>query len=193
MHEKRLLLGWRRVVDSPSEVPSYAPLDVMHSGHSPNTGRTRDSECDADRVGCAPGPLPNDLDAGSPPPFAGRGLLWVLIALVVAATACTGGTETAAPSPPPAAVDPLREIAREQGTVHVIVDLAVEQEADGTWDERVIVMAQKNLLVELGRGATVTARYETTPRLALEVDQRALRRLRASPLVLGIHLDENER
>ncbi|MDQ3915014.1 MAG: hypothetical protein M3323_06730 [Actinomycetota bacterium] len=75
----------------------------------------------------------------------------------------------------------------------MIVDLAVEQEADGTWDERVIVMAQKNLLVELGRGATVTARYETTPRLALEVDQRALRRLRASPLVLGIHLDENER
>ncbi|MFN2589054.1 MAG: hypothetical protein ABR613_13190 [Actinomycetota bacterium] len=112
---------------------------------------------------------------------------WFLIALLVT-TACSGG-EPAAPSAPPA-VDPLLDTARREGTVAVVVDLAVEREPDGTWDARKVVMAQRALLAELGRGVTITARYETSPRLALELTERALKKLRASPVVAAIHLDE---
>lgn len=119
----------------------------------------------------------------------GRGRRYLPIVLLVGA-ACSGGSGdvTTAPSPPPAQVsDPLREIARDEGTVRVIVDLAVERDPDGTWSEKAIADAQRKLLAALGAGATVAARYETTPQLALEVDERALKELRASPLVLAIH------
>jgi hypothetical protein len=84
----------------------------------------------------------------------------------------------------------LREIARDEGTVGVIVDLAVEQKPDGTWDEKAIAAAQRELLEQLGNGATVAARYKMTPQLALAVNERALKKLRASPLVVGVHLNE---
>lgn len=74
----------------------------------------------------------------------------------------------------------------------MIVDLAVEQRADGTWNDREIAAAQRKLLRAIGNGATVAARYETTPQLALAVDQAALKRLRASPLVIAVHLNETD-
>lgn len=124
----------------------------------------------------------------------GRGLRHALVAVLLVGAACSGGAETAAPSPPapfrPA--DPLRSIARQEGTVGVIVELAVPKTADGTWDGKKIAAAQRKLLKDLGDGATVSARYETTPQLALDLTPAALERLRASPLVLGIHLNQTD-
>ena len=132
----------------------------------------------------------------SPRSRSGRGLRYVLLALaLVTAGSCTGsgtGENTGIPSPPPGAADPLKEIARDKGSVLVIVDLAVARKADGTWDRAKIAAAQRKLLADLGGTATVTARYETTPQLALELEARGLDRLRASPLVLGVHLNETD-
>lgn len=74
----------------------------------------------------------------------------------------------------------------------MIVELAVPKKPDGTWDGVKIAAAQRRLLKELGDGATVSARYETTPQLALDLTPAALERLRASPIVLGIHLNETD-
>ncbi|HEX2058442.1 MAG TPA: hypothetical protein VHI71_08740 [Actinomycetota bacterium] len=74
----------------------------------------------------------------------------------------------------------------------MIVDLAVPKHGDGFWEREEIAAAQHKLLRELGTGARVVTRYETTPQIALQVTPRALKKLRASPLVLGIHLNETD-
>jgi hypothetical protein len=84
----------------------------------------------------------------------------------------------------------LRAIAKEEGSVAVVVDLVVPAKPDGTYDKAKIANAQRMLLGELGPGARVVARYETTPRLGLEVTPKALTKLRSSPIVLAVHLDE---
>lgn len=124
-------------------------------------------------------------------PLRGRSRARYALVALLFATACSGGGGDAAPTGPPlGGPDPLTEIAREQGSVDVVVDLAVPRKADGTWDRDKIAKVQDRLLKALGDGVTLGARYETTPQLALAVNRGALKRLRASPLVLGVHLDE---
>jgi hypothetical protein len=69
----------------------------------------------------------------------------------------------------------------------VIVQLAVPAP-----DRTAIVRAQRDLLAELGRGARVVTRYGRVPQIALRVTPQALRRLRASPLVVNISLNETD-
>lgn len=115
-----------------------------------------------------------------------------VVVVIVLSSACSwGGSEdVAAPARSLGPADPLRDRARTEGTVGVIVELAVPQQADGSWERREIAAAQRKLLAELGKGVEVVARDRTTPQIALELTPQALKRLRASPLVLGIHLNE---
>ncbi|HEX2195328.1 MAG TPA: hypothetical protein VHJ76_00260 [Actinomycetota bacterium] len=112
--------------------------------------------------------------------------------MALLAGACSWGAspEVAAPTRSPS--DPLRDRAVAEGRVGVIVDLAVPQQGDGFWERADIAKAQRKLLAELPRGVRVVARYETTPQIALQLTPRALERLRASPLVLAIHLNETD-
>lgn len=112
----------------------------------------------------------------------------MLVALV--GVACNGETTPAAPSPPPGPADPLRQIARQEGAVRVDVALAVPPEDDGTYDRDDIARIRRELLEEIGPGARVVTGYRFLPRVVLDVDARVLRRLRASPLVVGITLAE---
>jgi hypothetical protein len=113
------------------------------------------------------------------------------IALLVLTTTCTSATEESLPptSSQPTPVDPLRDRAVAEGRVGVIVDLVVPRRGDGSWEREDIAEVQRDLLAELPRGVRVVARYETTPQIALQVTPRALARLRASRLVLVIHLN----
>lgn len=114
-------------------------------------------------------------------------------AVFLLAVACTAATEgVATPTMAPGPADPLRDRALAEGSVGVIVDLAVPQQADGFWDRADIAEAQRMLLAELPRGVRVVARYEATPQIALQLTVRALEKLRASPLVLRIHLNETD-
>ncbi len=106
------------------------------------------------------------------------------LSLVAVLAACNNGAETIQPSAPAGPADPLRAIAREQGAVQIVVELAVADPAE-------TATTRRKLLGELGRGARVVERYEDRPLIVLEVTAGALDRLRGSPLVVGIHLDEN--
>jgi hypothetical protein len=75
--------------------------------------------------------------------------------------------------------------------VRVLVDLAVPQKPDGTWHRAKISSVRRRLLDDVGRGVRVVTRHADRPQVVLEVKAPALDRLRASPLVLAIHLDEN--
>lgn len=101
---------------------------------------------------------------------------------------CSGTDPDAAPSAAPT-TDPLDEMARRNGAVGVIVQLAVPQERPGIWDRREIAREQQKLLDFLGAGADVVERYEELPQVALEVTPRGLRRLRAYPNVTNISLN----
>ncbi len=125
--------------------------------------------------------------ADVPSPRSRRGWPLRLLLVLCVLSACSGGETVAepTPTPPPRAVDPLRETARREGTVTVIVQLAVPTNSRGA-----IVRAQRELLDDLGRGARVVARYGRLPQIALRVTPRALRALRSSPLVVNITVDE---
>ncbi len=125
-----------------------------------------------------------------PRPFSiGPGVAALLAVAIL--TACSGAGDPVQPSAPAGAADPLREIAMEEGAVRIVVDLAVPQRSEGGWDPAKIAGARRKLLDDAGRGVRVVRRYDDRPQMVLEVRAPALDRLRASPLVLGIHLYES--
>ena len=123
-----------------------------------------------------------DIDRRNPPAL-------ILCAALTALVACTG-TSPAPTGPPPGPADPLRHIARREGSVGVVVQLAIEPERPGTWNRRAIAREQQKLVRELGPGVRVVERTAEFPQIALEVTPAALRRLRDYPLVLNISLDQ---
>jgi hypothetical protein len=136
----------------------------------------------------------------------------VLAALVAGMIACAGPPGWRAYEPSPAGAptasptDPMRyeqliETARREGSVLVIVDLAIpyRPEAELGSPEAIrrqraeIAAAQEALLASLeGHEVTVSARYEFVPQIALGVDEAALRILIASDLASDIQLNEAE-
>lgn len=106
--------------------------------------------------------------------------------------ACTSGGTPADPTPPPAA-DPLLDLARRDGSVMVVVGLAVAKGSAGSWDSAAIGKAQRRLLSELGPGARVVERFgRKLPQIALRVTPGALQELRRSPLVVEISLNDTD-
>jgi hypothetical protein len=115
---------------------------------------------------------------------------WLLVLVAsVALAGCSGGSDPAPPAPPPGPVDPLRDIARREGDVRVVVVLAVEPERPGIWDRREVALAQERLLRAVRPGVHVVRRLEEFPQAVLRVTAPALQRLRQSDLVLDISLD----
>lgn len=125
----------------------------------------------------------------SPRSRSGRGLLRVLLVLCVLSS-CTGGGESAEPTP---VADPLLERAEQDGTVVVIVQLAVPQASASSFDRIAIARAQRKLMSELGPGARVVERFHRRlPQIMLRVDPEALQQLRQSDLVVTISLNETD-
>lgn len=107
--------------------------------------------------------------------------------MLVVLSACTGG---AANDSPPPGTDPLREIVERDGSVVVVVQLAVPQGAAGSVDAAAVKKVQRRLMSELGPGARVVERFgRRIPQIALRVDAHALQELRQSRLVVNITLD----
>ena len=119
-------------------------------------------------------------------------LALVLCAALAALVACTGGTDPAPTAPPPGPADPLRHIARREGSVGVVVQLAIEPERPGIWNRRAIAREQGELVDALRPGVRVVERTAEFPQIALDVTPAALRRLRDHPLVLNITLDQGD-
>ena len=117
----------------------------------------------------------------------GRGLLRALLVLCVLSS-CTTDGGSAEPTP---VADPLLERAFRDGTVVVIVQLAVPQASASSFDSVAIARAQRNLMSELGPGARVIERFRRRlPQIVLRVDPTALQELRQSDLVVNISLNE---
>ena len=126
----------------------------------------------------------------SPRSGSGRGLRHVLVLLVVL-SACTGSATTSPTATPVA--DPLLETARRDGTVVVIVQLAVPKGAAGSWSSTAIADAQRRLRRGLGSGTTVVERFgRKLPQIVLRVDEEGLAKLRESPLVVNISLNSTD-
>ena len=109
----------------------------------------------------------------------------------------TDPTETAPAPDPEDPTDPdeqaLLDLVRAEGTVSVIVEAALDGEAERGSDEheRLVAEALDVLEAELDpEHTTVTTRFELDPRLTLTVDEGGLRALFASPRVT--HVWENE-
>lgn len=113
----------------------------------------------------------------------------LLLSACLSLGGCMAGTSPAPSTPPAGVVDPLREIARREGAVPVVVALAVEQERPGSWNRREVVRAHERLLQEIRPGVRVVRRFYEFPQIALRVTAPALRRLRQSDLVVNITLD----
>lgn len=110
-------------------------------------------------------------------------------ALLLVAVACSGGAEPA-PTLTPVA-DPLLEMAKRDGTVVVIVQLAVPQSTGGSWEKAAVAGAQRKLLAELGPRARVLERFgRRLPQIMLRVNPAGLQELRRSPVVVNITLNE---
>lgn len=125
----------------------------------------------------------------SPRSSSGRGLRGALVVLCVLA-ACTGGGGSAGPTP---VADPLLERAERDGTVVVVVQLAVPQGSAGSFDTAAVARAQRKLVSELGPGARVVERFRRRlPQIVLRVDPGALEELRQSNLVVNISLNETD-
>lgn len=123
----------------------------------------------------------------SPRSTRGRGLLRVLLVACLLSSCTGGGAGTADTTPAPIA-DPLLDIARREGTVVVIVQLAVPQPGQAK-----IATAQRGLMKDLGPGARVVERFgRKLPQIMLRVDETALTELRQSPLVVNITLNETD-
>lgn len=104
--------------------------------------------------------------------------------LLVVLAACDWQAATM-PAPTPAA-DPLMDVARRDGTVVVMVQLAVEQGGDPQVYMRDVRRAQRKLMAELGPGAQAIERFKVGPQILLRVTPATLRNLRQSPLVVNI-------
>lgn len=116
------------------------------------------------------------------------GLVLALL-LVLVAGGCSGGGGDAAPTPAP--VDPLTREARNEGSVGVIVQLAVPPERPGVWNRREVAREVQKLVDYLGPGATVVMRYAEVPQVELTVTPAALRKLRTYPKVTTISLKQD--
>lgn len=87
--------------------------------------------------------------------------------------------------------DPLLERAERDGTVVVIVQLAVPRGSAASYDATRIQNAQRRLMSELGPGARVVERFgRRLPQIMLRVTPEALQELRLSSLVVNITLNE---
>ncbi|WP_129784328.1 hypothetical protein [Promicromonospora panici] len=144
-------------------------------------------------------------DAPSPAPDAGASPTAASPSADPTETALPSGepTETASPSGEPTESAPpsdptdadeqaLLDLARAEGTVSVIVEAALEGEAERGSDEhgRLVAEALDALEAELDpEHTTVTTRFERYPRLTLTVDEEGLRALFVSPRVT--HVWEN--
>ena len=114
----------------------------------------------------------------------------VLVALSIALAACTGGAGD--PTPPPVA-DPLLDIAEREGTVDVVVQLAVPRGSAASFDGAAVKTAQRRLMSELGPGARVVERFgRRVPQIVLRVTPEALQELRGSRLVVNIARSETD-
>jgi hypothetical protein len=112
--------------------------------------------------------------------------------------AATPAPATSPGAPTPAPSRSLIEAVRRDGTVRVIVTLAVRYTPEGHLpgaeavrrQRAEIATAQDRLLDELRPFHTqLHARYAHTPQLALTVDEAALLRMLGSPLVLSVQRD----
>jgi hypothetical protein len=119
-----------------------------------------------------------------------------LAALVALAGACAEGGG-ASPGPAASSAGPyarLLKAARTEGSVLVIVDLAIPFTPEANLSpaavgrqRQAIAQAQDGLLQALsGHRVMTSARYDRLPQIALRVDEPALRILIASPLVRRI-------
>ena len=114
----------------------------------------------------------------------------VLFGLCVVLSSCTGGGGSVEPTP---VADPLLERAEQEGSVVVIVQLAVAQGSAGSFDNVAIARAQRQLMSELGSGARVVERFgRRIPQIMLRVDPEALQELRQSDLVVNISLNATD-
>ena len=114
----------------------------------------------------------------------------VLVTLSFAFAACTGGSQVADPTP---VADPLLEIAEREGSVVVVVQLAVSRGSAGSFDGAAVKTAQRRLMSELGAGARVVERFgRRVPQIVLRVTPEALTELRQSRLVLNIARSETD-
>ena len=117
-----------------------------------------------------------------------RGPCRALLLLVLVASACTGGGGAVDPTPAPPA-DPLLDIAERDGSVVVIVGLAVPRGSAGSWDTAAIGRAQREVVAALGPHAGVVERFgRKLPQIALRVKPEGLPLLRQSPLVVNVTL-----
>ena len=115
---------------------------------------------------------------------------WLVVCVLAS---CTGGGTATDSTPAPAVADPLLEIARREGSVVVIVQLAVPRGSAGSYDATRIENAQRRLMSELGPGARVVERFgRKLPQIMLRVDAQALQELRQSELVVNISLNETD-
>jgi hypothetical protein len=102
-------------------------------------------------------------------------------------SSCTG-TGNVDPTPRP---DPLLDIARRDGAVVVIAQLAVPPKPDGSWSGAAVARAQRELVRSIGSGARVVERFgRKLPQITLLVDEESLMELRQSPQVVNISLNE---
>jgi hypothetical protein len=109
----------------------------------------------------------------------------VLLALCVLSS-CTGGGG-AEPTPAP---DPLLDLARRDGAVAVVVQLAVPRRPDGSWTKATVARAQRELVRGIESGARVIDRFgRRLPQITLLVDEQGLVELRQSPQVVNISLN----
>ena len=107
-------------------------------------------------------------------------------------SACTGGGSVVDPTPAPGPADPLLQIARQEGAVDVVVQLAVPRKG-GSWEKSAVARAQGDLIAELGPRARVMDRFgRRVPQLLLSVNAPGLRVLRRSPVVVNITLHESK-
>jgi subtilisin family serine protease len=118
-------------------------------------------------------------------------------ALALAATALHGMPARAQPAAG-GAVDEIATEVATTGSARVIVRLNVSTSPEGRLD-RINAMQQRERIrvaqdtavstLLAGTRSRLKARFETLPHLAAEVDETALARLRASPLVAGVEVD----
>lgn len=108
-------------------------------------------------------------------------------------SACTGGGTGVHPTPAaaPGPADPLLEVVRQEGSVDVVVQLAVPRKG-GSWEKAAVARAQRDVIAALGPRARVVKRFgRKVPQMLLSVNAQGLRVLRRSPVIVNISLSEN--
>lgn len=114
----------------------------------------------------------------------------LVLVLFVLASCTPGAAVDPTPAPP---ADPLLDVAQREGTVVVIVQLAVPRGSASSWDMTAVDRAQRRIMAALGPEKTVVERFrKRLPQIVLRVTPEGLAVLRQSPLVVNISLNETD-